>query len=246
MSGRRIGLILAAHGERGGEAANRSLIAHAEAMAGMAGIAAVGAGVLKGEPTIEQALATVAAEGPEEILVYPYFMSDGYFVSKVLPQRIRDAGPVPPTRILPPLGLDPGLPALMIAAALGAASGAGFVAEASRLLIVGHGSQGSRASALATELLATRLAATGHFNEVSAAFLEEPPFVRDSLEGQRPPTVVAGFFSGDGLHAAQDVPEAIAWAGAEAVYCGAIGGHPGVTGLISAAIERALAVAGPS
>lgn len=241
MTARRIGLVLAAHGERGGEGANRSLVAHAEAAAGIAGISAVAAGVLKGEPSIEHALAAIAAAGAEEILVYPYFMSDGYFVEKVLPQRIRDAGHPPPTRILPPLGLDQGLPALMLEAALTAAVSAGYDTAGSRLLIVGHGSQGSRASALATELMALKLASSGHFGEVAAAFLEEPPFVRESLEGTRPPTVVAGFFSGDGLHAAEDVPEAIAWAGAEAVYCGAIGGHPGVTGLIGAAVERALA-----
>ena len=241
MTGRRIGLFLAAHGERGGEGANRPLIGRAEAMSGFAGMTAVAAGVLKGEPSIEQALAEVAATGPDEILVYPFFMSDGYFVEKALPQRIRDAGLSPPTRILPPLGLDSGLPALMLDAALAAAASAGYDTAGSRLLIVGHGSQGSRASALATELMALKLANTGRFAEVTAAFLEEAPFIRDSLEGTRPPTVVAGFFSSDGLHAAEDVPEAIAWAGAEAVYCGAIGGHAGVTGLIGAALERALA-----
>lgn len=243
MSGRRIGLVLAAHGERGGDRANRSLVAHAEAMAGMGALTAVAAGVLKGDPPVEEALAAVSATAPDEILVYPYFMSDGYFVEKVLPRRIRDAELPSPVRVLPPLGLDPGLPALLIEAALRAAGDAGFTPAASRLLVVGHGSQGSRASALATELVVSRLAGMRHFSQVAAAFLEEPPFVRDALEGERQPTVVAGFFSGDGLHAAEDVPEAIAWTGAEAVYCGAIGGQLGVTRLIGAAVERALAAA---
>ncbi len=243
MSERRIGLILAAHGERGGAGNNASLIAHAEAMAAVPGIAAVAAGVLKGDPTLEDALASVASAGSTDILVYPFFMSDGYFVEKVLPQRIRDAGHEGKARILPPLGLDPGLPSLMLETALKSAGEAGFDPAASRLLVVGHGSQGSRASALATELIALKLANKAVFSDVTAAFLEEPPFVRESLEGERPPTVVAGFFSGDGLHAAQDVPEAIAWSGAQAVYAGSIGGHAGVTGIIAAAVERALATA---
>lgn len=241
MSERRIGLILAAHGERGGTGNNGSLIGHAEAMASAPGIAAVAAGVLKGDPTLEDALASVAAEGATDILVYPFFMSDGYFVEKVLPQRIRDAGHERKARILPPLGLDPGLPALMLETALKSAGEAGYDPAACRLLVVGHGSQGSRASALATELMALKLANKGIFSDVTAAFLEEAPFVRESLEGERPPTVVAGFFSGDGLHAAQDVPEAIAWSGAQAVYAGSIGGHIGIAGLIAAAVERALA-----
>ena len=241
MSERRIGLILAAHGERGGEGGNRSLLAHAEAMAAVPGIAAVAAGVLKGDPALEDALACVAAAGATDILVYPFFMSDGYFVEKVLPQRIRDAGHEGTARLLPPLGLDPGLPSLLLETALASASEAGFETETSRLLVVGHGSQGSRASALATELVALKLANNNIFAEVTAAFLEEPPFVRDALEGERPSTVVAGFFSGEGMHAARDVPEVIAWSGAKAVYSGSIGGHAGVARLIAAAVERAIA-----
>lgn len=239
----KIGLVLAAHGDRGGDRSNDWLSSNAAAIAGTAGIATCAAGVLKGEPTLEQALAGVAAAAPERILVYPFFMSSGYFVETVLPQRIRDTGLAIPTNVLPPLGLDPGLPALMLETGLRSAAEAGFDPGSSRMLVVGHGSAGSRASAIATELIALKLASTARFADVSAAFLEEPPFVRDALEGDKPPTVVAGFFSGDGLHAAQDVPAAIAWSGARAVYTGSIGSHPDVTRLVAAAVARAIEAA---
>jgi sirohydrochlorin ferrochelatase len=59
---------------------------------------------------------------------------------------------------------------------------------------------------------------------------------------------VSGFFSGDGLHAAEDVPEAIAeaganaadGAGAEAVYAGSIGTSPALVDLIRSSIAAEL------
>jgi sirohydrochlorin ferrochelatase len=239
-----IAVVLVAHGERGGDFSNGALHAHAEAVRAAGGFAAVAAGVLNGTPTFEDALAVAAASPARKILVYPFFMADGYFTNRVVPKRIADAGFAERCRVLTPLGLDPGLPGLLLAEALSTAAGAGFDPARCRLLIVGHGSKSARASIRATEEVAARVAGTCRFRSVATAFLEEPPFLDDMLVGRRPPTIVAGFFSGDGLHASEDVPEAIAAIASDAVYTGAIGSKPGIDNLIVAAVLAGAAPGG--
>jgi sirohydrochlorin ferrochelatase len=235
---RDVAVILAAHGDLRGDDPNRLLARHAESIA--QGFRHASAGVLKGEPTLEQALAAAAESGASRLAVYPVFMSDGYFAAKVLPERVASA-PTPPAlaiEILPPLGLDHGLAPLIHEDALAAAGNAGLDPSATRLLIVGHGSELGPASANATRATARRVAALAGFATVTTAFLEEPPFLDAVLAECREPTVVVGFFSGDGLHSGEDVPLAIRETGARAHYAGSIGASSAIPGLIRAAIER--------
>jgi sirohydrochlorin ferrochelatase len=61
------------------------------------------------------------------------------------------------------------------------------------------------------------------------------------LRASAAPAVVAGFFFGNGLHAGEDVPDAITETGANAVYTGAIGNTPAVAPLIAAALTATAA-----
>jgi sirohydrochlorin ferrochelatase len=72
---------------------------------------------------------------------------------------------------------------------------------------------------------------------VTTAFLEEEPFLEDALRASPAPTIVAGFFFGDGMHAGDDVPEAIEETGANAIYTGPIGNSPAIAPLIAAALS---------
>ena len=243
MSGewqRDIAVILAAHGDRAGATPNATLLRHGKDLAESHSFRLVTEGVLKGEPTLEEAVAAATSSGARRIAVYPLFMADGYFTGKILPARLAEAGAAERCTILPPLGLDRRLPVLMYAEALTAASTAGFEAANTRLLVVGHGSELGPASANATRAAAERMAGLGHFAEVAIAFLEEPPFLDDQLKTAARLTVVTGFFSGDGLHAGEDVPQAIQDAGATAVYAGSIGASGAIPSLIAAAIAEAL------
>lgn len=227
--------VLVSHGDRGGASPNAALEAQARAVRALTGLGIVVTGVLKGERTVEQALAEAAASRPARIAVYPLFMADGYFVEKVR-ERVRAAGVTPEPNVLAPLGLDPALPDILVAEAVTIASREGIEPAASRLLIVGHGSKLGPASANATRKAAVRAALARRFASVATAFLEEEPFLEDALRASAAPTVVAGFFFGDGLHAGEDVPDAIADTGANAVYTGAIGNAPAVAPLIAAAL----------
>jgi sirohydrochlorin ferrochelatase len=236
-----VAIVLAAHGNRGGTGDNRVLLDLRGAIKREAQFAAVMAGVLKGAPTLEEALLEASRSGAPLIAVYPFFMADGYFTGTVLPGRIEAAGLGSACRILPPFGLDSGLPPLMLAQALDAAATAGFDPQSSRLLVAGHGSKLGPASARATRRAAAAMGRLGGFGSVETAFLEEPPLLEAQLAGNHPPTVVSGFFSGEGLHAGEDVPSAINSCRANAVYCGAIGASDSLPALVQDAILRALA-----
>ena len=47
------------------------------------------------------------------------------------------------------------------------------------------------------------------FSAVTTAYLEEPPFLQDMMGRLDGPTVVVGMFASDGLHAGEDLPEAM-------------------------------------
>ena len=240
-----IAAVLASHGDRAGIARNRLLASHAESVRSLTGLRSVTAGVLKGEPSLEAALSEAAATGARTILVYPLFMAEGYFTATVLPDRIRAAGFESTTRILAPLGLDRGVADLMQAEARETSRQAGLDPRASRLLVVGHGSKFGPASASATREAAAAIAQAGSFASVATAFLEEPPFLKSALERLQTPTVVAGFFFGDGMHAGEDVPAAIEETRAHAVYSGPIGQSAGIPSLIAASLLAASTVEAP-
>ncbi len=234
---RDVAVVLAAHGDRGGSAPNATLFRQTHALAAELTCLGVMPGVLKGEPSFEDAVRAAVAAGARAILIYPLFMADGYFTRTILPQRLHDLLVSCPVRILDPLGLDPHLPALLMEDAIAAAERAGYAPATSRLLLVGHGSQLGPASADATRAAAAAMALASPFQRIDTAFLEEPPLLDDALTGAQPPTVILGFFSGDGLHAAEDVPEALAESGAAAVYAGSIGQSPRLAGLMASAIR---------
>jgi len=230
--------VLVSHGDRGGTSPNAALARQAEAVRRLTGLHVL-TGMLKGEPTIEEALQAAAAE-TARIAVYPLFMADGYFVEKVR-ERVRAVGLATEPHILAPLGLDPGLPDILVEEALATAAAAGFDSAASRLLIVGHGSKLGPASATATRKAAARAALARRFASATTAFLEEEPFLEDTLRTTAAtPTIIAGFFFGDGMHAGEDVPDAIAETGVNAVYTGAIGNSPAAAALIAAALGAVL------
>lgn len=239
MDPRRIALVLAAHGDRGGSDRNAVLRQHADSLQNRGLLNSVSYGVLNGEPPLAGALQDADWTNPDLVLVYPFFMSDGYFVKKVLPERIEQAGLAAPVETLEPLGLDPALPGLLLRRSIDAARDAGFEPPESRLIIVGHGSKFGRASAEATEAAATAVRTKATFVKVLTAFLEEAPFIADVLAAEQAPTVVAGFFSAEGMHGHDDVPEAIGAAQAPCIYTRPIGGDPEIPALIEAAVLKA-------
>jgi sirohydrochlorin ferrochelatase len=234
-----VAVLLAAHGERRPEAGNEGAFQLARALARRGLVAEVAVGFISGTPSVREALARLTAG---RILVYPLFASSGYFTRDRLVQLLDEAkGDSREIEMLPPLGLDPGLPDLVRDQAARSARDHGFAPEACTLILLAHGSKRNPASRQATEQVARAIEKFAAFSEVVVAFLEEPPSLDKAAASIRGPAVVVGLFSGEGLHGAKDAPRLVARLDrSEIVFAGIMGSGPGIEELVAQAVTAAL------
>jgi sirohydrochlorin ferrochelatase len=190
--------------------------------------------------------ATLAAPGALEraleagpALVYPLFMSDGWFVSRELPRRLGAAGHAR-IAILPPLGLDPALAALCATRAREAAAAAGFAIPDTTVILAAHGSPKDPRPAAAAANVARYLREKGGFRAIATGFVDEAPLLADALRAEGP-ALCLPFFAARAGHVTGDLPEAVAEAGFRGPVLGPIGADPGVADLIAGALRRAAA-----
>lgn len=221
---------IVAHGQPGDPA---PLQAQVEALAARVGV------LLPGVRTLGATLADAASlrrlAGVR--LVYPLFMAEGWFTRSEMPRRLGLAG-VEGFEVLRPLGLDPGLPAVGARLADEVAEAAGIDPATARLVIVGHGSKGARASAEATRTFAAALTPLADFAEVTCAFIEEAPFLSDLPPG--PASVCLPFLATEAGHATGDVPGGWAAAGTPGPIAPPVGLAPEVPALIARSIAARL------
>lgn len=233
-------VLLVGHGERLADARNVALQSHVAELRLRLPQALVRAGLLAGEPCLEDALDELRQRRVLHLVICPCFMSAGYFANRVLPDRVARGAFRGNVRLLPPLGLVERFPLFVMERAISAARGAGVSAADARLIVAGHGSRRSQDSAEATEAIARRIRAMGVFRSVGTAYLEQPTFLSDELAALAGVGIVAGLFAGEGLHGSKDVPAAIETSGARAIYTGPLGVDPAVVDVIAAELERAL------
>ncbi len=176
---------------------------------------------------LEAALASLPDAKP---LVFPFFMSDGWFVRDRLPQRLRAAG-CAAAELLPPLGLNPLLLRLCGEAACEAAAAAGHAAGETSLLLAAHGSPGDPRPRQAAEAAARSIAAAGDFREVRLGFIDEPPFLADAARLQGP-ALCLPFFAGRAGHVEMDLPKALDAAAFPGPQLAPIGCHPRVADIL--------------
>ncbi|MDH3580542.1 MAG: hypothetical protein OEM91_07940 [Hyphomicrobiales bacterium] len=233
-----IALILAAPGGRNLADSNLALAEHATALSAEMDWAFVGHGVLHGEPSLDAIVEMALTKGVDEIVIYPFSMSECHFVTRALPECVAAAGATNRATILPPLGRDPGLAAVMMDEALEAAGQARFDPATTRLLIAGQGSRSEPTLVNAVADIAGAVNAMGRFKIVEPAYLERPPFLFNTLASEKIATIVAGFFADKGTHSMHDIPSAIEESGARAVYAGPVGACAAVRHLIAEATRR--------
>ena len=117
-------MLLAAHGERRAGSGNEGVAQLAARLGALDAAPAIGFGFLKGSPSIGDAVARLSSP---DLVVYPLFLSDGYFTQTLLPDRLREAGAFGRGRalqLLPPLGCDPALVNLVLDRTRAVAGGA--------------------------------------------------------------------------------------------------------------------------
>lgn len=235
----RVSLLIAAHGERTPGATNEGVRQIARDVAALGLVSEVATGFINGTPTIREALSALVAPG---VIVYPLFASSGYFTRDRLVGLLDEANERGrDVEVLPPLGLDPGLPELVLDRAAAVARARGFSPEASTLILLAHGSRRNSASREATEQVARAIERRANFTGVGIALLEERPHLEEAMASVPGPAVVVGMFSGEGLHGARDAPRLIAALNRrDVVYAGVIGTVAGVERLVARSVARAL------
>lgn len=235
-------MLLAAHGERRPDAGNEGVFRIARGLSDRG--LAVAVGFISGVPSVKEALHWLSAD---RILVYPLFASSGYFsrdrLVQILDEANNDGRDI---EMLTPLGLDPGLPDIVLEQAKDAAREHGFALDACTVILLAHGSKRNPASRQSTERMARAIADRAIFRKVEIAFLEEQPSLDDVAASVAGPAVVVGLFSGEGLHGAKDAPRLVArLKRADVAFAGIMGSVPGVERLVARAVAEALSPANP-
>jgi len=240
-AGATTALLIAAHGERQPGAGNDSVMRIARAIRAREIVSEIAVGFINGVPTIGDALGGVEAR---KFIVYPLFASNGYFTRDRLVQLIDEAsGVTREIEILPPLGLDPGLPALVIDHIDRVALENGLVTKSLTAILLAHGSRRDPASREATEGIAREIDKREACRDVAIAFLEERPSLEEAVRLIEGPTIVVGMFSGDGVHGARDAPQLVAkLARSDVIYSGVIGNAPGIEDVVGSSVLKALGV----
>lgn len=228
-------VLLAAHGDGGEARENRAVRAIAERLARRLDLP-VDFALLKEPETFAEARARLGRAADGRVAVYPFFMSDGYFVRVRLPRALTEAG-FGECTVLPAFGTDPRVIDLVehrlraVAAEAGGREPRDF-----RILLVGHGSgSGEPASRLRVEAVAADLAYRG-LGPVRVGFIEEAPFVDDAF-ATVDPEIVVGFFASEGTHALDDVATLVAERPGVLHHVAAIGTDLSVADMVARAVE---------
>ena len=167
--------------------------------------------------------------------VFPQFMTDGWFVSVNLQNRLEQAG-LEGWTTMTPLGLSSALPA-MAARRLGAEmAAAGLPGGETVLVIAAHGSPSDPRPAEATRRFAESAVFKELFAEVRVGYVDEEPALAAAatVDG---PALVLPFFAARAGHVLTDLPEALEAAGFTGPVLPPIGTWPGIPLLICEALR---------
>jgi sirohydrochlorin ferrochelatase len=231
------GILLAAHGDGGTDPRDLTIRRLAEGLAARIPLPVAWA-TLKRPETFARARDRLVAAGvaPAGLVVMPLFMAEGWFVRRRLPTLLAEHG-LAAARVLPALGLDPGLPALLGRRITELRAAHAEAGAAARLVLVAHGSgSGDTSNRRNAEAIAATLAATTG-SAPTLAFIEEAPRW-DEVIGADGPEIVVGLFVSAGTHALDDVATRVAASPSVLAHLPAIGEDDAVLDLVAGTIAR--------
>ncbi len=238
----RPSVLIVAHGSPsapdGPEAAVKALAA--ETARWLPGWRVSGA-TLAANSALETALDEISSE---HVLIYPFFMSDGWFVRTELPRRLTQSWKRS-FEILAPFGHSSGIPALCEAAVKKAAKSSGVSARDTAVLVAAHGSRSAPQQRRLVERTARVLAASEAFREVRVGFLEELPSVGEVARLSRS-GICLPLFAGRAGHVEIDLPRELAAASWSGTLLAPLGTWPEISDLIATSLlqTRPMALSG--
>jgi sirohydrochlorin ferrochelatase len=171
------------------------------------------------------ALAAVASSLSPGV-IFPMFMTGGYFTRVAIPERLRAAG-VSGWQVLEPFGCDPAVHDLCVV--LAQEGGADAV------LLAAHGSFKSSVPSDIARAVAGRIAAEVGVR-TEAAFIDQDPQL-EAARGFGPGAVCLPFFAAAGGHVTEDIPAALAKAAFQGRILPPVGLDARVPGIVAAAIS---------
>lgn len=190
----------------------------------------VRAATLAAPGALERALQDLRAP-----LVFPFFMSDGWFTRVELPRRLAGAGHGGLTT-LPAFGRMAAADGLAIAAARTATVGRGWKVEETVLVLAAHGSGRSRAPSEAAGATAAAVRAALPLREVRLGFIEEEPSLQGAATEAGEKALCLPLFVARWGHVVTDIPEALRAAGFRGPCLAPLGTRPEVPAIIAAAL----------
>ncbi|GAB6861022.1 hypothetical protein JCM17092_11110 [Haloplanus litoreus] len=204
-------LIVAAHGSHRNPDSATPTYAHADAIRERGPFEQVREAFWKESPSFRAAVRTVDAD---VAYVVPLFVSQGYFVDRVLPREfglgvadVTGTDHEPDVVYTDPVGTHPAMTEVVAERARRYLDD--DVAEAeTALAVIGHGTERNPNSADAIYDHVEALRETTAFAEVGALFMDEAPYVDDVLDRfDAADVAVVPLFIADGFHTQDEIPE---------------------------------------
>ncbi|MDD5261395.1 MAG: CbiX/SirB N-terminal domain-containing protein [Methylacidiphilales bacterium] len=213
MTYRHAALLLAAHGSTQNQDSSRPTREQAERIRQRGIFAEVYVCFWLEPPFYKDVLNLVQSR---EVYLVPNFISEGYYTKQILPREFSLTGPVTEVRghriyHCDPVGTHPSMTEVLLRRARAILETEKLSEKDVCLLIAGHGTPRNENSKAVIVAQVEKLRALGVYGQVEAAFLEEPPFIRDwRTLTALPQMIVVPFFVSDGLHASEDIPALLA------------------------------------
>lgn len=241
-------LLILGHGSHLNPGSSEPIHAHADSLREREEFDEVRTAFWKEEPSFREVLRTLESD---HVYAVPFFMAEGYFVDEVIPRELR----LPQERVVytEPVGTHSSMTDVIVERALSVYEGDAEKDVA--LAVVGHGTDRNPKSAESALEHVERIRDGGGFAEVDALFMDEPPYIDDVADRfESDEVVVVPFFSSDGYHTQEDIPEdmgIVDWDedddydvpaktdGKRIWYTGAVGTEPGIADVIAERAEDA-------
>lgn len=184
--------------------------------------------------SLEQTL--LALPKQERIFIYPFFMSNGWFVSQELPRRLNALGNKA-LRVLSPLGLEPSLPNLCIKRTREAALAMNIDERATTVLLAAHGSPNDPRPGTAAQAIQQAIIVSSDFLDVRLAFIDQSPKIQDVVR-RAGSAICLPLFACRAGHVRKDLPKMLSKGGFRGSLLAPIGEDPLIANIISARLRR--------
>lgn len=170
-------------------------------------------------------------------VIFPLFMSDGWFVRDLLPKRLKATG-IGTCHILPPFGTRAEIHGLASRTVGHHIMANRWSDEQTTLILAAHGSGRSPSSALAAKETAAAISKILPLHDIRVGFIDEPPWLENVARNTGRETLCLPLFVALWGHVTTDIPQALAKSQFAGTLLDPVGIHPEVPQIIARALSE--------